>query len=307
MHETLPRGEACPVQSPPPSSRRERGLLLVVALTALATVLEIAVGYAASSMALLADGWHMATHVGALGIASAAYALARRFAAHRAFTFGTGKLHALAGYTSALGLAGAALYMITESLERLWHPLQIDFASSLPVAALGLLVNSVSVALLHAHEDHAVPAHEHDHNHRAAVMHVIADTLTSVLALLALLLGRFAGWIFLDAVSGVLGGLVIVKWGADLVRASARELLDVAPAPELEEEIRRVLEAIDDVRVCDLHVWPLGGGARSCVATLISAAPRDPHVYREHLRAFDLAHLTLEVRRCHEGHPAPIA
>jgi len=266
-------------------------------------LVEIVVGYATGSMALLADGWHMATHVGALGLASGAYALSRRFASHRAFAFGTGKVHALAGYTSAVALGLVAVVMIVESVTRLLHPNQIDFISSLPVAVIGLIVNLVSVRLLHGHDEHDEDGHDdHDHNHKAALMHVIADTLTSALAIAALLAGRFLGWVWLDAMTGVVGGLVILKWGVGLCRTTAFELLDVDPSLALEEKIRIALEAVDDVHVSDLHVWSLGRGARSCVVTVVSSSPRDASDYRERLAEFDLAHLTVEVRRCVEGH-----
>jgi len=302
----------CAVRKAPAPQRREKGVQLVVLLTAMMMMVEIAVGYATNSMALLADGWHMATHVGALGLASTAYWVSRRFAAHRAFAFGTGKVHALAGYTSAVTLGLIAVAMVVESLERLVHPHAIDFVSSLPVAILGLVVNIVSVLLLHAHDDHADDDHvdhdhaahtdHHDHNHRAAFMHVVADTFTSGLAIAALLAGRFLGWTWLDAVSGLVGASVILQWGAGLLRNAAFELLDVAPSSLLEDEIRAVLETLDDVRVRDLHVWPLGGGSKSCVVTLATATPRDARCYREALARFELAHLTVEVQRCEEGH-----
>lgn len=279
----------------------------MVLLTAAMMGVEIVVGYATHSMALLADGWHMATHVGALGLASAAYWVSRRFAGHRAFAFGTGKVRALAGYTSAVALGLVAIAMVVESVERLLRPHAIDFVSSLPVAVLGLLVNLVSVLLLHAHEDDDDDHDgEHDHNHRAAFMHVVADALTSVLAIAALLAGRFLGWAWLDAVSGIVGGFVILKWGAGLSRSAAFELLDVSPSSAVEDEIRVVLEALDDVRVRDLHVWSLGGGKKSCVVTVVTAAPREARCYREALARFDLAHLTIEVQRCEEGHPRAV-
>ena len=304
MHEHAAHSEECPARKPAPSHARERGVLAVVLLTAAMMVTEIIVGYATSSMALLADGWHMATHVGALGLASAAYTLARRYASHRAFAFGTGKVHALAGYTSAVALGLVAVVMVVESAERLLHPRAIDFGSSLPVAVLGLVVNLISVLLLHRHEhgQHEHGQHDHDHNHRAALMHVVADTLMSALAIAALLAGRFFGWLWLDAVSGTVGGIVILKWGVDLCRNAGFELLDVNPTSTLEENIRAALETIDDVRVSDLHVWSIGRGAQSCVITLISSRPREAHEYRERLARFDLAHLTIEVRRCVQGH-----
>jgi len=311
--------EPCVARRSSQSEGRERGVRAVVALTAIMMVVEIVVGYATRSMALLADGWHMATHVGALGMASVAYALARRFASHRAFAFGTGKVHALAGYTSAVALGLVALAMLAESVSRLLHPGPIDFAGSLPVAVLGLGVNLLSVRLLHGHEDaheHGEEAHErehhehahehehhHDHNHRAAVMHVVADTFTSALAIGALLAGRFIGWTWLDAISGMVGGVVILKWGFDLCRSAACELLDIDATSETESRVRAALERIDDVRVSDLHVWSLGRGLRGCIVTLVSAQPRDTSTYREQILSLGaFAHLTVEVQRCADGH-----
>jgi cation diffusion facilitator family transporter len=300
MHDQLVTPEACAARQAPVPQRRERGVQLVVLLTAAMMGVEIVVGYATGSMALLADGWHMATHVGALGLASAAYWVSRRFASHRAFAFGTGKVRALAGYTSAVGLGLIAIAMVVESVERLLHPRAIDFVSSLPVAVLGLIVNLVSVFLLHAHdEDHE---DGHDLNHRAAFMHVVADAFTSVLAIAALLAGRFLGWAWLDPASGIVGGFVILKWGAGLSRNAAFELLDVSPSSALEEEIRAVLEEIADVRIRDLHVWSLGGGKKSCVVTVVTASPLETRCYRDALARFELAHLTIEVQRCEEGH-----
>lgn len=303
MHDEVATPEECAARRAPVPRRRERGVQLVVLLTAAMMGVEIVVGYATHSMALLADGWHMATHVGALGLASAAYWVSRRFAGHRAFAFGTGKVRALAGYTSAVALGLVAIAMVVESLERLLRPHAIDFVGSLPVAVLGLLVNLVSVFLLHAHEDEDDDHDgEHDHNHRAAFMHVVADAFTSVLAIAALLAGRFLGWAWLDAVSGIVGGFVILKWGVGLSRSAAFELLDVSPSSAVEDEIRVVLEALDDVRVRDLHVWSLGGGKKSCVVTVVTAAPRETRCYREALARFELAHLTIEVQRCEDGH-----
>lgn len=308
MYDNIANPEECIARRALAPRRRERGVQLVVLLTAAMMGVEIFVGYTTNSMALLADGWHMATHVGALGLASAAYWVSRRFAGHRAFAFGTGKVQALAGFTSAVALGLVAIAMVVESLERLLRPHVIDFVSSLPVAVVGLVVNLASVFLLHthddAHDDHGDHGdhHEHDHNHRAAFMHVVADTLTSALAIVALLAGRFVGWGWLDAVSGIVGGLVILKWGAGLSRSAAFELLDVAPSSVLEDEIRLELEALDDVRILDLHVWSLGGGVKSCVVTLVSAAPREAHSYREALARFALAHLTIEVQRREKEH-----
>lgn len=298
--------DECPARRAAPVHARERGVRAVVALTAVMMVVEIAVGYVTRSMALLADGWHMATHVAALGLAAMAYGVSRRYASHRAFAFGTGKVQALAGYTSATALGLVAVAMIVESVTRLLHPSAIDFAASLPVAVVGLLVNLASVRLLHDdhdHDDHHHDDHhdhhhdDHDHNHRAAFTHVVADALTSVLAIAALLSGRYFGVAWLDPITGIVGGAVISKWAFDLSRSAAFELLDVDPSSALDQEIRAALEAMDDVRVCDLHVWSLGRGIRSCVVTIVASAPRDVGDYRARLERFDLAHLTIEVRR----------
>jgi cation diffusion facilitator family transporter len=274
----------------------------VVALTAITMVVEIIVGHVAGSMALLADGWHMATHVAALGMASLAYVLARRLETHHAFCFGTGKIHTLAGFSSGLVLAIAAIFMMIDSIARLAAPRAIDVTSSLPVAMIGLLVNIASIKLLHADDDsaHHEGEHEHhDHNHRAAVMHVMADVLTSTLAIAALLAAHFVGWNWLDPAMGILGGLVVAKWSIGLCRTASLELLDAVPSPSLRIQIREALEGIDDVRVRDLHLWSLGRGARSCMVTLVSATPREPTEYRRRiLEVCDLSHVTVEVQRC---------
>jgi len=357
MHRALADHTDCPIRAAVDARDRERGVRAVVILTAGMMVVEVAVGYLTGSMALLADGWHMATHVAALGLASAAYALSRRFAGHRAFAFGTGKIQALGGYTSAVALGLVALIMMAEAASRLLQPSAIDFASSLPVAVLGLVVNLASYRLLHAaghehehsadghdahdhdahdHEhahdhdahdhdahDHEHDAHDedggqhhtravaaghpahgadHDHNHRAAVLHVAADALTSVLAILALLAGRYLGLTWLDPLMGIVGGVVILKWGVSLCKHAAFDLLDVDLSSSLEDGIRSTLERIDDVRVSDLHVWSLGRGDRGCIISLVSSTPRECSFYRQRLGRFGLAHLTVEVTRCPDGH-----
>jgi len=320
---------------------REEGVRWVVALTAVTMIVEIAVGYSTGSMALLADGWHMATHVGALTLASVAYVLARRYAAHRAFAFGTGKVHALAGYTSAILLGVAAVSMLLESVSRLLQPLTVDYTAALPIAVIGLAVNVLSVVLLSAHHDHSGPAHEvehpggghghahgghghahgshghahgsvatapamtvasEDHNHRAVLLHVLTDAFTSVLAIFALFAGKWLAVPWLDAVTGIVGGIVILHWAFGLTRGAGAELLDVVPSEHLETAIRRALEEMDDVQVRDLHLWSLGGGQRSCLVTLITSTPREPQVYHEALASFRLAHLTIEVQRTQHGH-----
>jgi cation diffusion facilitator family transporter len=320
MHPTLADPVPCSIRVPVDARERERGVRAVVLLTAAMMVVEVVVGYLTGSMALLADGWHMATHVAALGLASAAYALSRRFAGHRAFAFGTGKIQALGGYTSAVALGLVALLMMVEAAGRLLQPATIDFGGSLPVAVLGLFVNLASYRLLHGdseahahtheheeehehegheqeHEGHAHEGHHHDHNHRAAVLHVAADALTSLLAILALLAGRYLGLAWLDPLMGIVGGVVILKWGLSLCKHAAFELLDVDLSSSLEDGIRSTLEGIDDVRVRDLHVWSLGRGARGCIISLVSSTPRECAFYKQRLGRFGLMHLTVEVAR----------
>ncbi|MDX2092198.1 MAG: CDF family Co(II)/Ni(II) efflux transporter DmeF [Kofleriaceae bacterium] len=310
--------ERCVARRPSRSTRRERGVHAVVALTAVTMVAELAVGHATGSMALLADGWHMATHVAALGMASLAYVVARRLESQHAFSFGSGKVHTLAGFTSSLVLAIASMWMIFEALTRLAHPHAIDVAHSLPVAVAGLLVNVISIKLLHveedahphaghdhdhAHHDHAHHDHHHhhDHNHRAAVMHVMADILTSALAIVALLAAQHLGWTWLDPLTGLIGGLVVAKWSVDLCRSTALELLDL-DASAVIPKIRAALEKMDDVRVHDLHVWSLGRGIRCCVVTVHTTAPRAPAAYHRTIREVcQVAHLTVEV----QPHAAP--
>jgi cation diffusion facilitator family transporter len=199
--------------------------------------------------------------------------------------------------------------MLVESVRRLAHPLPIRFGEALPVAVVGLLVNLVSVVLLdaddhHGHHDEHDHAHGHghgghDHNLRAAYFHVLADAFTSVLAIAALVAGRYAGWTFLDPMMGIVGGLVILKWGVGLCRESAKPLLDVLPSAELADEIRRAVEEVDDARVADLHLWEMGPGRRGCIVSLVTAAPRETAFYRDAiLGTSPLAHLTVEVHRC---------
>lgn len=280
----------------------------VVVLTAAMMGAELVAGYFTNSLALTADGWHMATHAGALGLAAFAYWFARTRSREALFSFGTGKVHALVGYTNAVVLAMVALWMVIEASARLLDPLPIAFAEALPVAVIGLIVNLVSMRLLHsshghdhAHHDHAPHSH-HDHNLRAAYMHVLADAFTSLLAILALLGGHYLGWRFLDPLMGIIGGLVISRWSYQLCRSAARQLLDVVPSAALAERIRDHLQTEPGTEVVDLHVWEIGPNARACLASLVAAEPRAPHEYAERLRHKEhLAHVTIEV---HQRQPA---
>jgi cation diffusion facilitator family transporter len=254
------------------------------------------------SLALTADGWHMATHAGALGVSALAYWFARTRAQAKYFTFGTGKVNALAGYTNAVVLALVALLMMVEASRRLRDPVVVNFAEALPVAFLGLLVNLVSVKLLDVDEhesEHEQKRSAHDHNLRSAYFHVLADTLTSVLAIAALLGGRYAGLVFLDPLMAIVGSLVILHWSVGLCRGSAHQLLDVVSSDEITQTIRTQIESLDDARVVDLHLWELAPGRLGCIVSVLASEPRPVAAYRETiLAAVQIEHLTVEVGFC---------
>ena len=283
-----------------------RRTLWVVVLTSLMMVGEIAAGIAFSSMALLADGFHMATHAGALAVAAGAYAFARRHAADRRFSFGTGKVGDLSGFASALVLALVALGIAVESIGRLFDPSPVAFGEATLVAILGLVVNVASVFLLsgghghgHAHDPHHDHGHEHEHGHhdnnlRSAFAHVVADALTSVLAIVALVAGRYLGWVWLDPVMGIVGGAVIAVWAWNLLRDTAAVLLDTSD-PHLEAEVREQVEGPGDARITDLHIWRIGPGAHAAIVSVAGTADRE--AIRERLVAVhELAHVTIETR-----------
>jgi cation diffusion facilitator family transporter len=318
----------------------ERRTLYVVLLTLVMMIGELIVGYLTGSTALKADGWHMGTHVGALGLTLAAYWYARRHAGNDVFSFGTGKVYALAGYTSGVVLAIVAIMIAKEGIEHLISFEKVDYDEALVVAVIGLIVNLASALLLNSghhfghghghghghahahgghHHDHAHdPGHQHsahdhvkpkleagtlDFNLRAAYIHVLADAFTSLLAIAALSLGKWGGLWYLDPLMGPIGGAVILWWSITLCRQASGQLLDVTSSTKHEEVVRRRLEAIDDVRVADLHVWELGPGRRSCIVSVVTATPRDVGFYRDAvLGALPVAHLTIEIHRCELPH-----
>lgn len=282
-----------------------RRTLWVVALAAAMMVGEIVAGYLTGSMALLADGFHMATHAGALGVAAAAYAYAKRHARNRHFTFGTGKVGDLAGFASALVLALIALGIGIESVDRLLDPRPVAFAEATLVAVVGLMVNAISALLLAGGHRHGhAPAHEHglhhrhdsrhhDNNLRSAFVHVLADALISILAIAALLSGRYLGWVWLDPVMGIVGALVISVWSWNLLRDTAAVLLDTTD-PHLEAEVREHVEGRGDATITDLHVWRVGPGAH---AAIVSVTGVDGETVRSRLApVHELAHVTVETR-----------
>ncbi len=284
----------------------ERRTRLIVALTLAMMIAEIAAGTIFNSMALLADGWHMSTHAGALGISAFAYAFARKHSADMRFTFGTGKVSALAGFTSAIILALVALVMIWESAGRLTKAQTIAFDEALWVAAVGLAVNVLSAVILggpshdHAHDhQHGHGADHHDHNLRAAYLHVLADAFTSVLAIVALLLGKHLGWWWMDPLMGMVGAAVISKWAWGLLKSTASVLLDHSDDQELQQEVRAAIEGDADNRLSDLHLWQVGPGHWGAIVSIVTHNPRDPAYYRELLaEVHELSHVTIEVQAC---------
>ncbi|HTP77810.1 MAG TPA: CDF family Co(II)/Ni(II) efflux transporter DmeF [Rhizomicrobium sp.] len=282
----------------------ERRARLATTITAVFMIVEIAAGWLFGSMALLADGFHMATHVAALGLAAGAYWLARRHSANTRFTFGSGKFGDLAAFASAIILGIVALGVAYESAQRLIWPVSVDYRSALFVAALGLCVNVASAVVLSDshHHDHA-DDHDHghsDHNMRAAYTHVLADAATSVLALLALAAGLLFGLRFLDPLVGVIGAGVIASWAYGLVRDSGLVLLDAEDNPALADNIRTHLESGTGVRVSDLHLWRLGPGHRGLIVSLISPSDTSAESIKANLRQHypDLSHVTVEVAVC---------
>jgi cation diffusion facilitator family transporter len=293
-------------------ARNERRTRLVVALTAVMMVGEIVAGIVFGSMALLADGWHMATHAAALGIAALAYLFARRQARNSHFTFGTGKFGDLAAFASAVILAIVAIQIAFESVARLVNPVTIAYREAIAVAVLGLVVNLVSAFLLreeHDHDHHHGHSHAHSHEHghahhhrdnnlRAAYVHVLADAATSVLAIAALLTAAYLQWTWADPVVGIVGAAVIASWAVGLLRSSGSVLLDVNNAGKMEGLIRQRLETRGD-RVTDLHLWQIGPGHRAAVISLVSDDPLPPSEYKRRLSGMHgLSHVTVEVETC---------
>ena len=296
----------------PDFSGAERRTRIVIGITAVMMVLEITVGLISHSMALLADGWHMSTHVIAFLITAMAYYLSRKHSSNAQFTFGTGKIGVLGGFSSAVVLAMIALLMVGESAHRLFVPLTIHFNEAIGVASLGLLVN-LSCALLlkdtshHHHHDgrsHAAD-HRHDLNLRAAYIHVLADAFTSVLAIIALTGGKFAGWFWLDPIMGIVGSGVVFSWAYTLIRDTSGILLDRTPlSSDLPDEIRRAVESDGDSLVTDLHVWQVGTGKFAAIVSIVAHQPKTSDDYRELFREHEeLVHLTIETQHCREHEP----
>ena len=293
---------ACSVHEVPQQAKGETRTRIVVGLTAVMMVAELLVGWWTHSLALLADGWHMGTHVGALGITAVAYWYARTRAGQTQFAFGTGKVYALAGFTSAGLLLMVAVGVLIESVERFVAPQTVHFAEAFPVAVLGLIVNLVSAYLLdggHEHHEHQHGPgehHHHDHNLRAAYLHVVADALTSVLAIVALLCGHYLAWSWVDPVVAIIGALVILQWGAGLVRECGRQLIDLDPSTKHRDQVKAALEAVEGTRVVDLHLWRVGPKQLVCVVSVASRTPKTLSEYKALvMKAAPVDHLTVEI------------
>ena len=295
----------------------ERRTLIVSVVTILTMIVEIGAGIVFGSMALLADGLHMGSHASALAISVFAYRYTRIHAKDARFNFGTGKVSSLAAFASATLLALVALVMAWESIGRLLSPVVIRFNQAILVAVIGLIINGVCLAILGGHgsfngkrgreheEDadhvhvHADRHDHHDHNYRSAYLHVLADALTSVLAIFALLFGKYLRQQWLDPCMGLVGATLVVRWSWGLLRSSARVLLDLQAPDEVLEPIRKSIESEGDNRVSDLHVWSVGPGIYAAEIAIVSSRPRDPDDYYKLLPGeLGLVHVTVETHRC---------
>lgn len=278
----------------------ERRTLIVIVLTAVTMVAEIAVGMLTGSMALLADGLHMGSHTVALGLATFAYVYARRHAQDKRYAFGTGKVNALAGFTGAILLLGFALMMAIESIKRFIAPVPIIFDTAIAVAVIGLIVNGASVFILGREHEHdgQHTHHRHDHNLRSAYLHVLADALTSVTAIVALLAGKYFGAVWLDPAMGVLGAVLVAIWSRGLLKQTSVVLLDHQGPQHVRDAIKNALEGDPDVAVTDLHLWSIGPGIWAAEVTLVAANPRPVAHYKSLIPPdVRVQHLTLEVHQ----------
>ncbi len=279
----------------------ERNTRRVIVLTVGMMLAEIIAGIAFGSMALLADGWHMGTHAIALGITAFAYYYARRHADNPRFSFGTGKVGVLGGFTSAVVLAVVAFLMAVESVKRFLFPVEIQFNQAIVVACLGLIVNIVSAFLLqgghsHGHKHSSDSHHHHDHNLRAAYLHVMADALTSFLAIVALFAGKSFGWVWMDPFMGIVGAVLITRWSYGLLRDTGRILLDTGVKKEKMADILSKIESDSDNKVSDIHIWPLGAHSFAVIISIVTHFPKPPEHYKDLLVDFEeLKHVTVEV------------
>ncbi len=279
----------------------ERRTFWVMVLTAVMMVAEITSGWLFNSIALFADGWHMSTHALALGIGYFAYRYARVHAANRDYTFGTGKVHALGSYSSALLLGFVALFVLVDSIWAFFGAEQVSYDQALPVAFVGLVVNLLSIRLLHVGGGHSHDdghGHEHDHNLKAAYAHVVVDALTSVLAILALLGGKFLNWWFLDPLVGIIGAVIIAQWALALIRNAVEMLLDRQPSHSLLKEINEKVTSDGDSQIADLHLWHIAPGRLAAIVSIVTHEERRVEEYKGRFQNLGLSHITIELNYC---------
>ena len=272
--------------------------LLVITLTASMMIVEIAAGIAFGSMALLADGLHMGSHAVALSINAFAYVYARRHAHNERYSFGTGKVNTLGGYTGAILLAVFATMMAFESITRLIEPVEIAFNQAIFVAVVGLIVNGASVLILgmdhgHNHDHHH---HHHVHNLKSAYLHVLADALTSLLAIFALLIGKYFGAIWMDPLMGIVGAILVARWSFSLLKTTSTIILDEQASADICNTIQLAIESEESSRITDLHVWTIGPGIYSAVISIVSNNPQQPAYYKSRIAEhIELQHVSVEV------------
>jgi cation diffusion facilitator family transporter len=292
----------------------ERRTIVVTIITAVMMIAEILAGIIFGSMALLADGLHMASHTTALSINTFAYRYARIHANDNHFNFGTGKVNTLGGFTGAILLGFFALFMIWESTKRMFAPVGIAFNQAIFVAVLGLIVNMASVFILdirkkghHSHDDdshehsehHHDDDHHHDHNLQSAYLHVLADALTSVFAIAALLSAKYFGLIWMDPLMGIIGGIMVFRWSLGLLRITSHVLLDRIGPENLQKIIKESIEVVGDSRVSDLHLWAVGPNIYSVIVSVVACNPLEPEQYKKLIPSnLGLVHVTIEIHRC---------
>lgn len=278
--------------------------LIVIAITGVMMLVEIIAGLVYGSMALYADGLHMASHTVALGITAFAYVYARRYAHDERYSFGTGKVNSLGGFTGAILLAVFAMIMAWESVDRLINPVEIIYNQAIFVAVVGLVVNGASMMILgHEHHDHQQDhdhdhdhGHQHDHNLRSAYLHVLADALTSLLAIVALLAAKYFGLIWMDPLMGIVGAVLVSKWSLGLIKVSSDVLLDKQAPDGLQQSVRQIIEQQQDTRVMDLHIWSIGPSIYAAEMVILSRGSEDPDHYRSLLpQGLGLVHTAIEV------------
>lgn len=289
----------------------ERRTLLVIIITGIMMLGEISAGIIFGSMALTADGIHMGSHMVGLGITFVAYNYARKHAKDQLYSFGTGKVNALAGYSSAMVLIFIAVFMAYESILRMISPVDIQYNQAILIAVIGLIVNGISMLILgeknhnhthdHGEHDHSENHHNHlshhdDHNLKAAYIHVLTDAMTSILAIVALLTAKYLNLIWMDPLMGMVGASLVIRWSVGLIQGTTKVLLDHQSPVEVQNRIIKILENYKDTKVSDLHIWSIGPGIYSSEITVVSRDPDSPNTYKDLIpEETGIVHTTIEV------------